>query len=1025
MALPPGYEELMVVAASPLEAQDANRLVFSNNTNNEVLTRAFVSMPTDIKLMRGGPPYDTAALGINLIVRQQGLVDDSLGLEARVMSGSTVMAANDSGGTFRTMVALGNLTSTVDYSVFQWWTYVNPTSDGTLWENATLELRQLFNASMGADGCRVEVDYAFLSGSYRPTSIAFDVQLSETMAVRDRLPPSPPALIGVAREPGLLLPDVSLGNLGGGVFDRYEYSTDNGVTWKTATGLSVTQYGGPLYSGTSNQNTRIWEAPDGQFYVTGGFGNIDGESAAYIARLNADGSVDTSFTPPVFDNVVFALALQSDGKLLVGGWFANVGGVTQNGICRLNTDHTLDTGFNTGASPGVSSTIVRAIAIDADGKIVVGGNFTTARGVTQNGICRLNTDGTLDTGFNTGADPGVTSSVSVLAVLIDADGKILVGGTFTLARGVTQNRIARLNTDGSLDTGFNTGADPGVTNALGLTVNGFTLDGTDIIVCGRFGDARGVARNNIAKLDSAGDLVTTWNTGGTVGTNGTVSQAVFRTDGQLAIGGQFSTVRGVARQRVAVLNPADGTLDTTFDAGTVGEECNSIVALPENRVVIDNRDFSETFRQYEADGTRVAWRFPSEINDAVRVIAIQPDGKILVGGQFTTIFGESRAYLVRLNADATFDETWDDSAGAFNGRVLAIAIQADGKILVGGTFTTTRGTTQNRICRLNTDGTLDTGFNTGANPGVSDTSVWTIAIQPSDGKILIGGRFERARGTTDDEIRRGLARLNTDGSLDYGFNNSATLANRGYSNTVTAVYDMVVLPDGVIVVCGSFFEMLDRKSGSAQYWCRINADGSTNGNQPSFSEVGGFGEVMVVDPAGDFLYCGGRYSTIGSQFSPPTRNGLARFTVAGAGTTWNNNVTAASRGVNGTQFGVRSVNALAFTPDGKLVVAGAFANIYGANAANGIAVIDPVTETLESFNDYDDPGVFGSILGNAGGAERMNHGVTALAVDGDGNIWFGGNYGRAGDTRLSCLTRSFSPAALRGPLVRITETSGA
>jgi uncharacterized delta-60 repeat protein len=118
----------------------------------------------------------------------------------------------------------------------------------------------------------------------------------------------------------------------------------------------------------------------------------------------------------------------------VGGSFSTLGGQTRNYLGRLNPDGTLDTGFNPGANGSVSS-----LAVGADGKILVGGDFSTLGGQTRNCLGRLNPDGTLDVGFNPGAD----YSVSSLAV--QADGKILVGGQFTTLGGQTRNYLGRLN----------------------------------------------------------------------------------------------------------------------------------------------------------------------------------------------------------------------------------------------------------------------------------------------------------------------------------------------------------------------------------------------------------------------------------------------------------------------------------------------------------------------------------------------------------------------------------------------------
>ncbi len=154
----------------------------------------------------------------------------------------------------------------------------------------------------------------------------------------------------------------------------------------------------------------------------------------------APGDVDPTFTASVGTNSsVFAVAIQSDGKVIIGGLFTQVNGVTRNRIARLNADGSLDTMFDPGTSTNSS---VLALAVQpTDGKVVVGGNFSTVNGVTRNRIARLNTDGTLDTTF----DPGTGANGNVNAVAVQpADGGVIIGGFFTMVNNVSRLGIARL-----------------------------------------------------------------------------------------------------------------------------------------------------------------------------------------------------------------------------------------------------------------------------------------------------------------------------------------------------------------------------------------------------------------------------------------------------------------------------------------------------------------------------------------------------------------------------------------------------
>ncbi|MCX6553298.1 MAG: D-Ala-D-Ala carboxypeptidase family metallohydrolase, partial [Acidobacteria bacterium] len=183
-------------------------------------------------------------------------------------------------------------------------------------------------------------------------------------------------------------------------------------------------------------------------------------------------------------------------------------------------------------------------------------------------------------------------------------------------------------------------------------------------------------------------------------------------------------------------------------------------------------------------------------SDYVEVMAVQPDGKIVVGGNFTTLGGGGRGtttrnYIGRLNADGSLDAGFNPGA---DDQFNPLVVQRDGKILVGGAFKMLGGggtgtTARNYIGRLNADGSLDTGFNPGAN-----FFVLALAVQ-ADGKILVGGEFSAlGGGGTGTTARNGIGRLNADGSLDAGFNPGAT----------DLVAALAVQPDGRILVVGEF-----------------------------------------------------------------------------------------------------------------------------------------------------------------------------------------------------------------------------
>ena len=341
--------------------------------------------------------------------------------------------------------------------------------------------------------------------------------------------------------------------------------------------------------------------------------------------------------------------------------------------------------------------------IQSDGKIIVGGAFTTYTGVSQNRIVRFNTDGSLDSSFVVGT--GFNSTVHSIA-LQPSDGKILVGGEFTSYNGNSRNYIVRLNTDGSVDSSFVVGT--GFNDRV--EVISVQTDGK-ILVGGEFTTYNGNSQKYIVRLNTDGSVDSSFIIGG--GFNFHVKYLSIQTDGKIIVGGRFNSYSGVSQNRIARLN-TDGSLDSTFVIGT-------------------------------------------GFNFEVESIYVQPsDGKILVGGQFTSYNGNSRNYIVRLNVDGSLDSSFVVGTG-FDSVVWSMGVQSDNKIIIGGNFTTYNGNSQKYIVRLNTNGSLDSSFVVGTG---FNNSVYSLNIQ-SDSKIITGGNFSQYKGVPQGFI----ARLDSNGTL--------------------------------------------------------------------------------------------------------------------------------------------------------------------------------------------------------------------------------------------------------------------
>ena len=275
--------------------------------------------------------------------------------------------------------------------------------------------------------------------------------------------------------------------------------------------------------------------------------------------LASAGSLDTGFTPAP-NRAVLGSAVQADGRILVIGSFWYVGLTYRVGIARLNADGTIDTTFDPSEGIGGSgSEIANALAVQDDGKIIVAGDFTTVDQKPRNRIARLNADGTLDTVFNAGPvwNNTIGPDATVLDLAVQSDGKVIITGTFTTfgttAGTTARNHIARLNADGTLDATFNAGTPGHPVNGLSDgygTALAIQSDGK-IIVTGTFAFIGFASRNRIARLNSDGTLDTTFDPGN--GLDNVAQTVALQADGKIIVGGYFTAVDGTARSSLAVL----------------------------------------------------------------------------------------------------------------------------------------------------------------------------------------------------------------------------------------------------------------------------------------------------------------------------------------------------------------------------------------------------------------------------------------------------------------------------------------
>jgi uncharacterized delta-60 repeat protein len=729
----------------------------------------------------------------------------------------------------------------------------------------------------------------------------------------------------------------------GGGFTTYKGVTNNRIIRLNSDGSKDTIFDNT--TGFGNTVNAIAIDSNGKIYVGGDFTTYKGVTNNYIIRLNPDGSKDTAFDNTTgFNSSVNTIAIDSNGKIYVGGAFTSYKGVANIRIIRLNPDGSKDTGFDN--TTGFGNT-VRSIAIDSNGKIYMGGFFTTYKSVANNYIIRLNPDGSKDTGFDNTTGFGNT----VTSIAIDSFGKIYVGGDFTTYKGVTETRIIRLNPDGSKDTAFNN------TTGFNSTVLSITIDSNGkIYVVGSFTTYKGVNNNCIIRLNPDGSKDTGFDN--TSGFNNQVNTIAIDSNGRIYVGGVFNTYKGNFIQRFLILS-SNGLYDID-DSFNFGDTVNTITIDSNGKIYVGG-----TFSAYKgivasriirlnADGSRdTGFDNTTGFNSTVNVITIDTNGKIYIGGAFTTYKGVTENRIIRLNPDGSKDTGFDNTTG-FGNTVNAIAIDSNGKIYVGGQFTTYKGVTNNCIIRLNPDGSKDTAFDNTTGFG---TTVSAIAVD-SNGKIYVGGQFTTYKGVAASRI----IRLNADGSRDTGFDNTT-----GFGNTVNVI---TIDSNGKIYVGGLFTTY---KAVTNNYIIRLNPDGSKD---TSFDNTTGFNldvTSIAIDSFGK-IYVGGLFTT----YKGVTETRIIRLNPDGSKDTAFDNTT----GFNNT------VNVITIDSNGKIYVGGAFTAYKNVIYTRFIVLNNTGAPISNNVNELRYKRNFGFEFNTTG----FNSFVNAIAIDSNGKIYVGGDF---------------------------------
>jgi uncharacterized delta-60 repeat protein len=633
-----------------------------------------------------------------------------------------------------------------------------------------------------------------------------------------------------------------------------------------------------------------------------GYSSVDSERFA-VVRYLSDGTLDPAFGAGGVVTFQFnglrskgeAIAIQPDGKILISG------GIQSNanfGVARLNPDGSLDATFGTGGRVSTSfsafTDYAKAIALQADGKIVVGGYTQAAVFTLQSNfaICRYQPDGTLDADFGVGGKKTVvvgTQAEEIRSLIVLADGRILATGLATagsIGSYVKGSGMARFLANGDLDPAFgNAGISySGWWNGGESFGAGLQSDGRIVVVGQQPHSAGGTdfvtKRHSIEGYPSpfgpgaySEYLGVTTSIAG--GEDIPVGMAVAP-DGKIFVAGRFRRTPenlfspqdedfAVVRLTAAgVPDPkfsGDGRLTTSIASGASTDRALAMVLQPDGKLIVagsasDGTTTTGALVRYLANGNLdTTFGGTGKVlpaGSALGAVALQKDGKIITAGSVRVVVSNLNTSDIRISRhlpNGSLDRTFDGDGIAqisfdeFNTETIRrILVQPDGRILLAGD-----SASQMLLARLNTNGSLDPTF--GSNGRLITTlggnrysSARAIALQ-SDGRIVVAG----VTGDTGTVVRSGLARFASDGSADptFGIGGRVTTV---ISSTGSGFNDVQIQADGKLVA-GGWAGMPDNRGFAlARYRTDGSLDTGFNGTGwiavapgPGISEVFGIG----------------------------------------------------------------------------------------------------------------------------------------------------------------------------------------
>ncbi|HYC36629.1 MAG TPA: hypothetical protein VEC19_09425, partial [Usitatibacter sp.] len=717
---------------------------------------------------------------------------------------------------------------------------------------------------------------------------------------------------------------------------------------------------------------------------------------AVSGAVRAQTVVSPSLAQVFNSGMVLASVTQPDGKVIIGGSFSHVGAVMRPFLARLNPDGSLDEAWN--PAPNAN---VRALALDGNGNVFVGGDFYIIAGLNRTHVAKVSlATGAAVAMWSANVEPAGLSSTSVHSLLADGAGSLFIGGTFSTVGGVSRNNLAKVSTEGTgpVDPTWNPNASSGV-YALALFSSGFLFAGGDFTTIG------GQARRSLALLGafSTGAAEAAWNPD----VWGTVRSLAVDSGGVLYVGGDFFQVAGQARRNLARFAPS-GVLDPAWAPDPTGEVYAVAVDADRNSYVggffsqlsgVTRHGIAKFSSGGAVDGSFVPNTTP--FSATVHSIRIAPTGDVHVGGVFYSMGGQSRAGFAMV--DRNFGLTVPGMPSVLAaGAVNAIGRDANGRLVVGGSFGLMGDlvTRRTNLARFNADGSLDAAW------APSSARVSALAVEPG-GDVYAGAFFgirkfsgngagahestwaPNPNGSVDALLLDGSGNLYVGGNFSSissqprsGLARIATSGTGAVDNTWNPIIDgqvRALLLDGGNLYVGGLFSNVNLQSRN---------------NLAKLSTTSGAALDSMWDPNPDFfvwtlasdgasLYVGGSFWEMGGQ----SRRCLAKVALGGNGA-----LDTAWAPITTTDCIVAS---LALDGNGSVYPAGAYFSIGGQSrrhvakvSTTGTGVADPSWNAQVTLGPWT---IFMPVLFAVGldGAGRVALGGQFIGLAGQSQVGFG------------------------------------